>query len=89
MINESYYLIAFASTHAALRAEAFFKAHRITMKLIPLPAVISAGCGFAIKLAIGEVQAALPLLKHATFEAAQFYQIKKEKGETIADSWVI
>ena len=89
MINDSYYLIAFDSTHSAMAAEAFFKERQTAAKLIPLPGVISAGCGFAIKIAPADKEDVLSLLKHSTFDGANFYKITKENGEIVADSWVI
>ena len=89
MINENYYLIAFDSTHAAMAAEAFFKETRARVKLIPIPSVISAGCGFGIKIAKNEQPLIQHLLKDSIFERVNFYEIAKEKGDIIAKAWVI
>ena len=89
MMNECYYLIAFPGTHAAMAAEAFLGEVQVRAKLIPLPSIIAAGCGFAIKLATNDVEAARPFLKQGAFESASFYRMTKENGEIIADDWVI
>jgi len=89
MINENYFLITFASTHSAMAAEAFLKESQAAAKLIPLPSIIAAGCGFAIKIAPSEAQMTIPLLKHTIFKQAKFYQITKENGATTATDWVI
>ena len=83
-----YFLIAFESTHAALESEAFFNEKEIKVKLIPLPSVISAGCGFAIKILPTEVQLVEELLIEELFKNAKFYEVKKIKRITNIEKWV-
>jgi len=89
MINASYYLIAFDSTHAAMAADAYFREKNAPAKLIPLPSVISAGCGFAIKVKLADAETIESLLTDVIFERATFYQITKTNGETGVMPWKI
>ena len=41
------YIITFATTTAAIQCDSMIKADPINAKLIPIPAFLKAGCGFA------------------------------------------
>ena len=43
------FVLAFDSTHAAMAAQAAFKAAGASFALIPTPREISAGCGMSLK----------------------------------------
>ena len=43
------FVLAFDSTHAAMAAQAAFKAAGASFSLIPTPREISAGCGMSLK----------------------------------------
>jgi len=86
-MDQLYYLIAFDSTHAAMAAEAFFKEKQVKAKLVPLPSVVSSGCGFAIKFKPDEKEAAEPFLADPLFEGSTFYKISKMAGETQVENW--
>ena len=54
------FVLAFDSTHAAMAAQAAFKAAGASFALIPTPREISAGCGMSLKFkaeGAAEVQA--------------------------------
>lgn len=89
MTRQSYFLIAFDGTHAALEAEAFFKKMKANVRLIPLPSVIAAGCGFSIKVPISEEPSIKPLLKQPLFAQAKFYKIIKENNQTNIEIWKV
>jgi len=87
MIGQHYYLIAFDGTHAALKAEATFKEMDVKVKVIPLPSVIAAGCGFAIKVMPRELGEVESCLKQYAFEWSGLYTLVKVGSETIVKSW--
>jgi len=89
MIAENYYLIAFDSTHQALAAEQFFKELPVPAKLIFLPSIISAGCGFALKFTRKAAELARPRLSDTEFSEAKFYKITKTAERITVDDWVI
>ncbi|WP_297155960.1 DUF3343 domain-containing protein [uncultured Ellagibacter sp.] len=48
-VGEQSFVLAFDSTHAAMAAQAAFKAAGASFALIPTPREISAGCGMSLK----------------------------------------
>lgn len=84
---QDYYLIVFDSTHAAMSAEAFLKKKNLKVKLIPLPSVISAGCGFSIKVLPSEVAGVEVWLKQAAFEWSGLYKLVKVGSKTSVYCW--
>jgi len=89
MIMQDYYLIAFNSTHAAMSAEVFFKNTNVRVKLIPLPSVISAGCGFSLKVLPSEVSAVEALLTRSTLEWSELYKIVKVGHVSKVERWTL
>jgi len=87
MMMQHYYLIAFDGTHAALKAETVLKEMDIKAKLIPLPSVIAAGCGFAIKVLPSEKKAVEALLQQSLFEWSSLYELVKVGNETKVEQW--
>jgi len=89
MIALDYYLITFDSTHAAMAAESFFKNKNIRVKLIPLPSVISAGCGFSLRVLPSEVKTVEPLLLQSELEWSKLYKIVKLGRTSKVEPWVL
>ena len=87
MIGQHYYLIVFDGTHGALKAEAIFKEMNVRVKVIPLPSVIAAGCGFAIKVLPSEKEAAETLLQQSLFEWSNRYELIKTGTEVKVERW--
>jgi len=87
MIEKSYYLIAFSSTHEAMAAESFFKKNNLNVKLIPLPSIISAGCGFAIKVLPSELARVESSLKQSVLEWSGLYKVVKIGDKTSVEEW--
>ena len=87
MMEQHYYLITFAGTHAALKAEAVFKERDVKVKVIPLPSVIAAGCGFSIKVLPGEKQAVEAVLQQSLFEWSNLYELVKIGSENKVKNW--
>ena len=89
MITQDYYLIVFDSTHAAMSAEAFFKNMNVHVKLIPLPSIISVGCGFAIKVLPKGLAAVEACLRQSPFEWSGLYKLVKVGAETHVEYWEV
>jgi len=87
MIQQHYYLITFDGTHVALKAETVLKEMDIKVKLIPLPSVIAAGCGFAVKVLSSEKKAVEILLEQSLFEWSNLYELVKVGNETKVEQW--
>lgn len=86
-MSQEYYLIVFNSTHAAMSAEAFLKKNNLNVKLVPLPSVISAGCGFSIKVLPSEVAGVEAWLKQSAFEWSGLYKLVKIGSKTSVYGW--
>lgn len=84
---QEYYLIVFNSTHAAMSAEAFLKKKNLKVKLVPLPSVISTGCGFAIKVLSSELAGVVVWLKQSAFVWSGLYKLAKLGSKTSVDCW--
>ena len=87
MMKQHYYLITFEGTHVALKAEAIFKEMDVKVKVIPLPSVIAAGCGFAIKVLPMELVEVEGCLKQSLFEWTSLYKLVRIGNETRVEGW--
>lgn len=72
----TYYLITFASTHLAIKAERTLKEqHRLTM--IPTPRELSASCGLSLMLEAETAEAAFEKLKEEGTEGMALYRVTR------------
>ncbi len=70
MAAESYYVITFSSTHAALAFERFALEAGINVQIIPVPRQISSSCGLAGRISKSDFDKVQKLChqKHIKFE---------------------
>lgn len=87
-MDRDYFLITFDSTHVAMSSEAFFKEKQVKAKLVPLPSVVSSGCGFALKFKLEDGAAVEPFLSDPLFAGSTFYKITKAQGLSTVEDWV-
>lgn len=69
-VREEYAVFGFAGTHEAIRAEEILIAAAVDVVLIPTPRALGSLCGFAVRVPVGEHDAALEALSSATLEPA-------------------
>ena len=50
MKNSGYYILAFDSTHHAIKAEEQLKKNKLEAEMIPTPRDVDASCGLSIKI---------------------------------------
>lgn len=55
MNNSNFYVIAFDSTHHAIKGEKILKSEGFNIKTIPTPREITASCGLSIKLDVENI----------------------------------
>jgi len=73
----AYYLITFASTHLAIKAERALKdRHRLTM--IPTPRELSASCGLSLMLEGDTAEAACRELAAQGTEGMTLYRVTRQ-----------
>ena len=68
------YLIAFEQTHAALEAEELLINSGIRARIAPLPAEVSAGCGFCVVISPADKEHAEATLKAGGLACFAVYQ---------------
>ncbi|WP_419059216.1 DUF3343 domain-containing protein [Ellagibacter isourolithinifaciens] len=77
------FVLAFDSTHAAMAAQAAFKAAGAAIALIPTPREISAGCGMSLKFkAEGAAEAQAFVADTITGDAAKCATLYEATGYT-------
>ena len=74
MRGETYYMLSFDSTHAAMRAEQYLKA-KISVCAMPTLRAVSAGCGISLRIEEGEYPKLEHALKNEYPENAQPYRL--------------
>lgn len=75
-VPTEYAVLAFASTHDALGAEALLGQMGVDVVPIPTPRVVSAGCGIALRLAVSDEDRALEYLERAGTRVASRVRIQ-------------
>lgn len=68
--REEFCVFGFAGTHEAIRAEEILLAAAVDVVLIPTPRALGSLCGFAVRVPVGERDAAHDALLSATLEPA-------------------
>lgn len=76
------FLIVFSNTHQVLSAEKLLIEHHISVKTIPLPAVLKSGCGFCLVLAQKDISTGMALLQQHKIEGILYEKHRNEKGTT-------
>lgn len=83
MADAQPFVLAFDSTHAAMAAQAAFKAAGASFALIPTPREISAGCGMSLKFkAEGAAEAQAFVADTVTGDAAKYATLYEATGYT-------
>lgn len=77
MNREIFNLVAFNSTHSAIRAEKELIASGISVRIIPVPREITANCGLAIKLNLEDLKVVREILANNNIEVSGYYYVKK------------
>lgn len=89
MIENEFYVIAFDSTHLAIKTEKFLKSE-VVIDMIPTPREISASCGLSVKFNIENQIKVLEVLKDTEKEGMYLYKLSKEESSlrvAVACSW--
>ena len=71
----TYGVVLFYTTSAAMRAEKILKKEKFTVKLIPTPRQLSSDCGIALRFDWDQVEWIKAVLDTAHVESAGIYQI--------------
>ena len=84
MRNDSYYALAFDSTHMAVAAEKYLSA-RIAVSVMPTPRKITASCGISLRVEIEDGERLKELLKanDELFRESHLYLVKNNEVKLI------
>ena len=84
MRNDSYYALAFDSTHMAVAAEKYLSA-RIAVSVMPTPRKITASCGISLRVELEDGQRLKELLKanDELFRESHLYLVKNNEVKLI------
>jgi hypothetical protein len=72
-------VVTFHSTHQAMAAEDHLRSEGIDLEVIPPPAVLSAGCGLALKVRESDVPSIVAILKCKNIEFAGIFLMGDDK----------
>ena len=84
MRNDSYYTLAFDSTHMAVAAEKYLSA-RIAVSVMPTPRKITATCGISLRVELENGERLKELLKanDKLFRESHLYLVKNNEVKLI------
>ena len=84
MRNDSYYTLAFDSTHMAVAAEKYLSA-RIAVSVMPTPRKITASCGISLRVELEDGESLKELLKanDELFRESHLYLVKNNEVKLI------
>lgn len=84
MRNDSYYALAFDSTHMAVAAEKYLSA-RIAVSVMPTPRKITASCGISLRVELENGERLKELLKanDELFRESHLYLVKNNEVKLI------
>ena len=84
MRNDSYYTLAFDSTHMAVAAEKYLSA-RIAVSVMPTPRKITASCGISLRVELENGERLKELLKanNELFRESHLYLVKNNEVKLI------
>ncbi|RKD32067.1 DUF3343 domain-containing protein [Thermohalobacter berrensis] len=85
MNKEIYYVIAFDSTHHAIKAEKKLKERKVDIKTIPTPREITASCGLSIRFSGNFLDNVKDVLSSDTFNIKGLYRFLKTKDKKIVE----
>lgn len=91
MTLDSFYVATFHSVSQALRFEKLLQQRQLTVKMIPVPRIISSSCGIAARFALEDLEAVASLFTGGQAEADSVYHLtypgKKVQAERIDGPW--
>lgn len=84
MIEQTFLIAAFASSHQAIKAETLAVRQGIPARLVPLQPEISAGCGLALRTSLDQHGALQALFAEAGLQA-DFYRYQRTGTQRTAE----
>lgn len=82
MLEKTFYIITFDSTHLAIGTEKFLLATEV-VEMVPTPREISASCGLSIKISPNHFESALQALASRPKAGMHLYHMVRESGQKV------
>lgn len=86
---ENEMVFTFSGTNSAIQAENVLLAAGLPVKVMPLPACISAGCGICLRLSLQNGERARAVLRKNGISQQQIYtrSVNNENGRSTYEVW--
>lgn len=88
MLNKEMYIIAFDSTHHAIKAEKEIKAKEINIKTIPTPREVSVSCGLSIKFDYNDLNRIKDIICEYNLSISGVYKIYRKDNKRVAEKLI-
>lgn len=88
MLNNEMYVIAFDSTHHAIKSEKEIKSQKINIKTIPTPREISVSCGLSIKFDYNDLNWIKDIIHENNLSTSGIYKIYRKEGKRVAEKLI-
>lgn len=82
------HIIAFESTHHAIKAEKEIKAEEINIKTIPTPREVSVSCGLSIKFDYKDLNRIKDIIGHYDLSISGVYKIYRKDNKRVAEKLI-
>lgn len=88
MLNKEMYIIAFDSTHHAIKAEKEIKNKKISVKTIPTPREVSVSCGLSIKFDYDDLNRIKDIIAEYNLSISGIYKIYRKDNRRFAEKLI-
>lgn len=86
MKEERYCLIAFESTHHAIKGEKLLLNENIKVRTIPTPRDITASCGLSIKFSEEKLNEVIKIMEESKLKLKGIYMVTKSNNKNLIDN---
>lgn len=82
-MEQVFFMVAFESSHDAMKAETMCTREKLAVRLIPIPPEVSAGCGLALRSELNDESAVRAVLKREAITGDFYRLIRKGIQRTV------
>ncbi len=83
-MEQIFLIVAFDSSHDAIKAETVCAREDLAVRLIPIPPEVSAGCGLALRAELESAGRVRTILEEAGVRGV-FYRLKRDGSKRIVE----
>ena len=82
-MEQEFLIVAFGSSHDAMKAETVLSKESLSVRLIPLPPEVSAGCGLALRSGLDQENKVREILQREAITGDFYRLIRKGIQRTV------